>query len=326
MALCLRRICEEDLEKIMHWRMTPEVTKYMYTDCQLTLDGQRKWFNKIMRSKEDIYWIIQMDGVDIGLINMTDIDYQNKRCAWAYYIADTSFRGRGIATRLECNIYDFAFGTLKLNKVCCEVFCFNEKVISIHQKFGADIEGKRKEHICKNGQYYDIVQMGINKEKWQSIRDQYKYEKIEIDDYFSDKNEAAVCTKYVLGQSDSFSKTITESDVVMFAGITGDFNSLHVNDIEAAKSLFGKRVCHGMLVASYISSVLGNYFPGRGTVYLSQNIAFKNPAYIGDTVTARVTVKEILGEDIILLDTNVCNQKGEMLVAGDATVKVPIDC
>ena len=157
MGLVLRRINESDLEMIMNWRMMPEVTKYMYTDPQLTIEGQKRWLKKIMSSEEEIYWIIQMDGVDIGLIDIIDIDRKNGRCDWAYYIADTSFRGRGIATQLECNIYDYAFDKLNLHKVCCEVFCFNEKVISIHQRFGAVIEGTRKDHICKNGQYFDIV-------------------------------------------------------------------------------------------------------------------------------------------------------------------------
>ena len=73
---------------------------------------------------------------------------------------------------------------------------------------------------------------------------------------------------------------MTESDVAMFAGVSGDFNSLHMNEMEANMSVFGKRICHGMLVASYISTVLGNYFPGKRTVYLSQNINLKKPTYI----------------------------------------------
>ncbi len=322
MGLKLRKIHGNDLEMIMKWRMMPEVTKYMYTDPQLTIDGQKRWFKKIMSSEEEIYWIIQMDGTDIGLIDIINIDTQNGRCDWAYYIADTSFRGRGIATLLECNLYDYAFDKLKLHKVCCEVFCFNEKVISIHQKFGAVIEGTRKEHICKNGQYLDIVQMGISKETWHSIRGNYNYNGILIDDYFF-KREMVMNPKYSIGQSGSFSKTLTESDVAMFAGFSGDFNSLHMNEVEAAKSIFGKRICHGMLVASYISTVLGNYFPGKGTIYLSQHIDFKKPTYIGDTITAQVTVRDILKKDILVLETNVYNQNGEIVVSGDATVKIP---
>jgi len=292
MNLKLRRINDNDLEVIMKWRMMPEVTKYMYTDPQLTVDTQRQWFSKIMSSEKDIYWIIQIDNVDIGLISITNIDFENGRCDWAYYIADISFRGRGVATQLECNIYDYIFDRLKLHKACCEVFCFNEKVSLIHQKLGAVIEGIRKGHICKNGHYFDIVQMGINGDIWHSIKKNYQYDSALIDDYFFE-NKGAINSKYYIGQSEAFSKTITESDVSIFAGLSGDFNSLHMNEIEAAKSVFGKRICHGMLVASFISTVLGSYFPGKGTIYLSQNLVFKRPVYIGDTITAQVTVKEI---------------------------------
>lgn len=321
MELVLRKICENDLEMIMKWRMMPEVTKYMYTDPQLTIEGQKRWFKKIVSSKDEIYWIIQIDGVDIGLIDIINIDYTNKRCDWAYYIADTSFRGRGIATQLECNIYDYAFDKLNLHKVCCEVFCFNQKVISIHQKFGAVIEGTRKEHICKKGQYFDIVQMGINKEIWYSIRKNYKYDSISIDDYFFDDIE--IDSEYSIGQSESFSKTITDSDVEIFSKLSGDFNSLHMNEIEAAKSVFGKRICHGMLVASYISAVIGNYFPGKGTIYLSQTLDFRKPTYIGDTITAKVTVKEIRKKDILVLETSVHNQNEDIVISGEAIVKTP---
>ena len=93
-----------------------------------------------------------------------------------------------------------------------------------------------------------------------------------------------------IGQKASFSKTITEGDVYSFAGLVGDFNSVHVNLIEAEKSMFGKRIAHGMLVGSFISTVLGMYLPGPGTIYLEQNCKFKNPVFMGDTITATVTV------------------------------------
>lgn len=318
MALILRKIIEDDLNMIMNWRMMPEVTKYMYTDPKLTLEDQKKWYESIMCSDKAFYWIIQFDGIDIGLINIVHIDKINKRCEWAYYIADTSFRGKGIATLLECNIYDFVFHELHLNKVCCEVFCNNEKVIAIHKKFGAEIEGIQRQHIRKNGEYLDIVQMAITKEKWHNIRDSYHYENIEIENYLPiQQTDSSLC----LGQSCSFTKTITEADVALFAGVTGDFNSIHINEIEAAKSIFGKRVCHGMLVASYISTVLGTALPGEGTIYRSQKLDFVKPAFIGDTITATVTVKQCMKKNIILLETIVTNQNHETLIEGEAVVK-----
>ncbi|SHI21571.1 UDP-4-amino-4,6-dideoxy-N-acetyl-beta-L-altrosamine N-acetyltransferase [Clostridium intestinale] len=182
MSLALRKIKEEDLLKIMEWRMNPEVTKYMYTDPVLNLEKQKEWFDKISKDKASRYWIIEMDGTSIGLLSISNIDNKNKKCYWAYYIADTSFRGRGIATLLECNIYDYVFNKLNLNKLCCEVFEFNDKVVSIHKKFGSEVEGILKEHIIKGNEKYNVVLMGITKDKWKLIKNKYNYEKIEISD------------------------------------------------------------------------------------------------------------------------------------------------
>lgn len=181
MALELVKINKDDLELIMTWRMKPEVTRYMYTEPVLTMDTQLKWFDFIQENDNAKYWIIKFDGVKIGLINICDIDYKNKRCSWAYYIGDTSFRGKGIATLLECNIYDYVFDCLNLNKLCCEVFTFNEKVISIHEKFGSVVEGTLKQHIYKNGEFFDIVIMGITKDKWEHAKSNYNYEQILIE-------------------------------------------------------------------------------------------------------------------------------------------------
>ncbi len=125
-----------------------------------------------------------------------------------------------------------------------------------------------------------------------------------------------------VGDSASLSKTISESDVYGFAGIVGDFNPVHINAIEAEKSIFGKRVAHGMLVGSLISAVLGMKLPGPGTVYLEQNLKFLRPTYLNDTVTAVVTVKEIInpGKGILKLETKVLNQNDQCVVDGYAVV------
>lgn len=181
MSLRLRKIQKIDLQKIMEWRMLPEVTRYMYTDPVLDLEKQKKWFDKIQTSLKDLYWIIEIDNIGIGLISINNIDRKNKRCSWGYYIADMSFRGRGIARELECNIYDYVFYTLKLNKLSSEVFEFNDKVIKIHEKFGSEIEGILKNHIYKNNKFYNVVFMGIMKNKWDEIKKKYEYKKIKIE-------------------------------------------------------------------------------------------------------------------------------------------------
>src|SRR4051794_40496425 len=127
-----------------------------------------------------------------------------------------------------------------------------------------------------------------------------------------------------VGQTAEFTKTVTETDVVLFAGITGDFNPAHVNEVEAGQGMFGGRIAHGLLSAGFISTVLAMRLPGPGTIYLSQNLRFVRPVRIGDTVTARVEVVEVMTEQRrVRLATRVSNQRGEKVIDGEAVVMLP---
>ncbi|MFJ7954435.1 MaoC family dehydratase [Lysinibacillus sp. NPDC096418] len=124
-----------------------------------------------------------------------------------------------------------------------------------------------------------------------------------------------------IGDKASFTKTISESDVYQFAGITGDFNPVHVNSEYANQTIFKERVVHGILTAGFISAVLGTKLPGKDTIYLSQKVDFKAPVKIGDTVTAEVEVLEKKDrKKIIRLRTIVKNQLDEIVVDGEAVV------
>lgn len=128
---------------------------------------------------------------------------------------------------------------------------------------------------------------------------------------------------FEVGQKASFGKTITETDIYNYAGICGDFNPVHVNKKEAEKSIFGRQVAHGMLVSSFISTVLGMYLPGPGTIYMGQNLKFLAPVYVGDTVTAEVEIVEISEKGNAKLLTNIMNQEGKVVISGEAYVKLP---
>lgn len=127
-----------------------------------------------------------------------------------------------------------------------------------------------------------------------------------------------------IGRSAEFAKTITEADVSLFAGLTGDFNPLHINQVAAEASRFGGRIAHGMLTASLISTVIGMYLPGPGCVYLGQTLRFARPVRIGDTITARAEVTALVpGKRRLTLATTCTNQHGERVLDGEATVLVP---
>jgi len=127
--------------------------------------------------------------------------------------------------------------------------------------------------------------------------------------------------EFSVGQVAELAKTVTESDIVLFAGVTGDFNPVHI-DAEAAKqSVFGERIAHGMLSAGFISAVLGMRLPGPGSIYLSQTLRFTKPVRIGDTVTARVEVVEVIAaKRRVRLATTCRNQNDEVVVEGEAVV------
>lgn len=128
---------------------------------------------------------------------------------------------------------------------------------------------------------------------------------------------------FYVGQKGEFSKTITEYDVYGFAGISGDFNPVHINEIKASESIFTKRIVHGILVLSYVSTVIGMYMPGPGTIYMEQNSRFVKPVYIGDTITASVEIVSINERGHAKLITEVFNQKNEKVLVGEAVVKLP---
>ena len=127
-----------------------------------------------------------------------------------------------------------------------------------------------------------------------------------------------------IGDSASFTKTISETDVYLYAGISGDFNPAHVNQTEAEKGMFGKRIAHGMLSAGLISAVLGTLLPGPGTIYMGQALRFTKPVAIGDSITATATVAELIPEkNRAILDTVCTNQNGDVVIKGKATVMPP---
>lgn len=122
------------------------------------------------------------------------------------------------------------------------------------------------------------------------------------------------------GMSASFAKTITEADIVLFAGVSGDNNAVHTNEEFAATTSFGGRIAHGFLTASVISAAVANRLPGPGTIYLGQQLRFRAPVRPGDTVHATVTVKSVdVAKARAVLDT-VCRVRGTVVIDGEATV------
>ncbi len=122
------------------------------------------------------------------------------------------------------------------------------------------------------------------------------------------------------GMQASFAKTITEADIILFAGASGDNNAMHINEEFAQGTGFKGRIAHGMLTASVISAAIAGRLPGPGTVYLGQNLRVKAPVRPGDTVQATVTVKELSAEKRRVTLNTVCTVGDKVVVDGDALV------
>lgn len=126
-----------------------------------------------------------------------------------------------------------------------------------------------------------------------------------------------------LGMTAVYAKTITDADIVLFAGISGDTNPLHLNSEFANGTRFEGRVAHGMLTASLISAVIGTKLPGPGCIYVSQDLRFKAPVKVGDTVTAMCTVTKLIPEKRMIEMETVCTVNGKPVLDGRATILVP---
>lgn len=126
-----------------------------------------------------------------------------------------------------------------------------------------------------------------------------------------------------IGQTAAFSKTVSEADILLFAGVSGDTNPVHINQAYAETTVFQGRVAHGMLSAAIISAVMGTKLPGAGAIYLSQMLRFRAPVRIGDTVTAIVTVREIVADKQRVVLETIAQVGDRVVIEGEAVLRVP---
>lgn len=124
-----------------------------------------------------------------------------------------------------------------------------------------------------------------------------------------------------IGESASWSKMICDEDVTIFAQVSGDFNPVHVDEAFAKTTIFKNRIAHGMLCGSLFSTILGTQLPGEGSIYISQDLSFKKPVFLNDTITATCTVKELQVErNRVIMETIARNQNGDLVISGTAVL------
>ncbi|MBP1754635.1 MAG: GCN5-related N-acetyltransferase [Firmicutes bacterium] len=185
-----RKINEDDLERIMGWRMMPEITKYLNTDPVLTIEGQKKWFEKIKadeqktlsEGRKNFYWLLEVDETPVGFVSLVDTDMISGKTHTGVYIAEKAKRSLRLIVDIQMNLYQYAFEKLGLNKVCEEVFVANKGVSRILDMCGSKREGILRSDVCKNGIYYDVEVRGVLKSEWEDIKNKMQYNYIEFDE------------------------------------------------------------------------------------------------------------------------------------------------
>ncbi|MFM4849397.1 MaoC family dehydratase [Aeromonas rivipollensis] len=139
----------------------------------------------------------------------------------------------------------------------------------------------------------------------------------------TDLTNTDVINAFSVGMTESYSQTITDSDIKSFSGISGDKNPVHMSDDFALNTQFKRRIAHGLMSASYFSALFGMKIPGPGCVYLSQSLKFLKPVYIGDTVTAKVTITKLNKRSRRFTFETCCYVDGVGVIVGEAEIFLP---
>lgn len=159
----------EQRQQLLSVRNLEAVRRNMYGDKPIPIEGHLRWCKSVEHSRADHIYAVCENNLVVGMLGFRSIDWINKRCDWAFYLAPT-LQGRGVGGALERTALNYVFVQLDFQKLNCEVFAFNEPVIGMHQKFGFQIEGRRRNHILRETEAFDVVLMGMTQ------NDYFKFE------------------------------------------------------------------------------------------------------------------------------------------------------
>jgi UDP-4-amino-4,6-dideoxy-N-acetyl-beta-L-altrosamine N-acetyltransferase len=167
----LRPLGPDNLELVRTWRNSPAVAQYMYTADPISAEQQQAWYARIGQDPTVQYWLIYYQDRPVGVANLYAISQRNRSCYWAFYLGEENLHGSGIGAKVELAVLEHVFEELKLNKLACEVFVTNEKVVAMHEKFGFRREAYFRQHIYKDKQFIDVVGLAMLRREWQQVRD-----------------------------------------------------------------------------------------------------------------------------------------------------------
>ncbi|MEY0737796.1 UDP-4-amino-4,6-dideoxy-N-acetyl-beta-L-altrosamine N-acetyltransferase [Providencia stuartii] len=163
---------QKNLEMILSWRNAPEVRKNMYTSHEITQKEHESWFERMVIDETKRYFIAKLNNESIGVVGFYNINKTTKIADWAFYASPKAPRGSGAL--MEYIALEYAFSSLNLYKLKCEVLGFNSSVVKLHTKFGFQIEGKHRDAFYDGDKYHDIIHLGLFSNEWFSIKEVLK--------------------------------------------------------------------------------------------------------------------------------------------------------
>ncbi|MCH8243199.1 MAG: UDP-4-amino-4,6-dideoxy-N-acetyl-beta-L-altrosamine N-acetyltransferase [Planctomycetes bacterium] len=164
---------EADAKTILEWRIKPRITQFMLTDVEYDLEKQKAWLTSVRSQSDNMHWIINISARKIGLIYLTDINRQDKRCYWGFYVGEDAYLG--IGGMIPPYLYNFVFFEMRMETLMGEVLSGNERLIDLHKYHGYRYLECRSKDTIKNGISYDVHVMELTREAWRSKTRFHKY-------------------------------------------------------------------------------------------------------------------------------------------------------
>jgi len=172
--VALRPIGEEDRDRLLTWRNSPQVAAFMYSDHLIGREEHNRWFEGLAGHPRRRDWIVLLDGAPVGLTSLVDIDTVQGRGTIARYLAEEAARGLGLGGFTEFKVADHAFGTLGLRKLWSEVLATNQAALASHLSSGFRREALFRDHVVKQGRPTDVIGLGLLAEDWRERRPQVR--------------------------------------------------------------------------------------------------------------------------------------------------------
>lgn len=302
----LRAMIEDDLPLVLSWRNAEDVRKNMYTSHIITEQEHRSWWGTQHVNPASRLLIFEIDGQPAGVVTFSNYMGEGSTATWAFYSGDRT--RRGIGGMMERGALEYAFETLRVRKLECEVLSFNRAVVNFHVRHGFTIEGIFRQAFQRGDDYFDIYRLSMLADEWT------KYVKPAL--IAIANGQVNFVGKEIVSELD-----LSVAAVSTYAEATGDRNPIHL-DTDYAKTMgFPGRVAHGMLVGGELSRIFASDFPGPGTTYVSQSLEFKVPLLVDVPAQIKLKVVSQIGRRLHV-DTHV-RQAEKLCVTGLAVLMIP---